>query len=513
MSSQYAELIETDPQQAMVERMLEFKWDPYGCVKFSFPWGEGELAADPAPREFQKNFLRELGAHLQNPETRYTVFRKAISSGHGIGKSSIVAWVVHWGKSTSLDCKIIITAGTGDQLKTKTQPEVSKWLQLAINSDWFDVNVQSIKMNDAEHENTWRTDFTTWSEENPQAFAGAHNKGKRLIIIFEEAAGVSDAIWKVVEGALTDADTEIIFLAFSQCTRGEGAFFEACFGDQKHRWNPEVIDSREVEGTNIKEIQESIELYGDDSDHVRVRYKGLFPLAGGGKFIDLELVNIAQHAIGQALEDDPLVIGVDFAWGGSDENVIRFRKGLDARSIPPIKVKGSLTKDPAIMIGKIADVLGKTYNGDRVAMAFFDSAGIASSVHSGVRNLGFEDRITLVNFGADSPLQHCAYWRDYMWDEMKKWMSRGGAIDKDHDLAADLQKPILVHDRKQRVKLESKEDMFKRLKKMGLTSASPDNGDALALTFAVPVGKPRPLTVGTAVLSARERAGDGAWMG
>lgn len=504
-----------DYEQELVEKLYSFRHDPLGCVLFSFPWGEPgtDLSNDPAPRAFQRTFLTELGDHLQNPETRYKVFRKAISSGHGVGKSSIVGWVVHWGKSTCLDCKVLITAGTGDQLKTKTQPEVAKWLRLAINKDWFEVNVQSIKVNDAEHENTWRTDFSTWSEENPQAFAGAHNKGKRLIIIFEEAAGVSDAIWKVVEGALTDKDTEIIWLAFSQCTRSDGAFYEAVFGDQKHRWNPEVIDSRDVEGTNVEEINESIDIYGPDSDHVRVRYLGLFPLAGGGKFIDLELVQQAQHAPGVALDSDPLVVGVDFAWGGSDDNVIRFRKGLDARSIPPIKVKGQFTRDPAIMVGKISDVLSRTYDGEKVAMVFFDSAGIASSVYSGVRALGFEDRIMLVNFGADSPQPQCAYWRDFMWDEMKKWMMRGGGIDKDHDLAADIQKPILVHDRLQRVKLESKEDMKKRLAKMGFESASPDDGDALALTFAAPVGKRKPLSVDPPRITTMERAGDGGWMG
>lgn len=503
-----------DYEQALVEKLYDYRHDPLGCVLFSFPWGEPntELADDPAPRAFQRKFLEELGAHLQNPETRFKPFRKAISSGHGIGKSALIGQIVHWAKSTCLDCKVLITAGTGDQLKTKTQPEISKWFRNCVNKDFFEVHVTSIKVNDADHETTWRTDFQTWSEENPQAFAGAHNKGKRLLIIFDEASTVSDAIYKTVEGALTDKDTEIIWLLFSQCHRPDGAFYEAVFGDQKHRWRPEVIDSRDVEGTNVEEINETIAFYGEKSDQVRVRYLGLFPLAGGGKFIDLDLVDEAQHAQGLALSTDPLVIGVDFAWGGSDDNVIRFRKGLDGRSIAPIKVKGQFTRDPAVMVGKIADVLDRTYDGEKVAMAFFDSAGIASSVFSGVRALGYEDRIMLVNFGADSPKPHCAYWRDFMWDEMKKWMMRGGGIDKDHDLAADLQKPILVHDRLQRVKLESKDDMKKRLAKMGFDSASPDDGDALALTFAAPVGKPKPISAGPPLISAAERGGDGGWM-
>lgn len=489
---------QVDLEQELVEKLYSFRHDPLGCVFYSFPWGEPgtELERVPGPRRFQRAFLGELGAHLQNPATRHKVFRKAVSSGHGIGKSALIGQIVHWGKSTCLDCKVLITANTGDQLKSKTQPEISKWFRLAINKDWFEVHVTSIKVNDAEHESTWRTDFNTWSEDNPQAFAGAHNAGKRLIIIFDEASGISDAIWKTVEGALSDAETEIIWIAFSQATRPEGAFYEAVFGDQRHRWRPEVIDSRTVEGINVEEIEEAIKIYGENSDHIRVRWLGLFPLAGGGKFIDLELVNRAKLSLGKALSTDALVAGVDFAWGGSDDNVIRFRKGLDARSIPPIKVKGEFTKDPAVMVGKIVDVMSRTYNGDQVAMLFFDSAGIASSVHSGVRALGYQDRIMLVNFGADSPRPHCAYWRDFMWDEMKKWMQAGGAIDNDHELAADLQKPILVSDRLQRVKLESKDDMKKRLAKMGLDSSSPDDGDALALTFAMKVAPRKPSTPG-----------------
>jgi hypothetical protein len=502
-----------DYEQQLVETLYSFRHDPLGCVLYSFPWNEDELAGEPGPRQFQRAFLAELGEHLQDPTTRFKPFRKAVSSGHGIGKSALIGQIVHWAKSTCLDCKVLITADTGDQLKTKTQPEIAKWFRCCINKDWFDVHVTSIKVNDAEHEATWRTDFNTWSEDNPQAFAGAHNKGKRLLIIFDEASEISDAIYKTVEGALTDKDTEIIWLLFSQSTRAEGAFYEAVHGDQRHRWRPEIIDSRDVEGINVEEINESIAIYGENSDQVRVRYLGLFPLAGGGKFIDLDLVQQARLAPGIALTTDPLVAGVDFAWGGSDDNVIRFRRGLDGRSIPPIKVKGQFTRDAAVMVGKISDVLNRTYDGEKVAMVFFDSAGIASSVYSGVRALGYEDRIMLVNFGADSPKSHCAYWRDFMWDEMKKWMLRGGAIDKDHDLGADLQKPVLVYDRLQRVKLESKEDMKRRLTKMGLDSSSPDDGDALALTFAAPVGKRAALSVDTRPIGTSLRTGDGGWMG
>lgn len=474
----------------------QFTHDPLGAVMYGFTWGEGELVNEAGPRTFQRRQLEELGKHLQNPATRYKPFRKAISSGHGIGKSALIAWIVWWGLSTFEDCKVIIMAGTGDQLKTKTQPETAKWFRMAINADWFEVNVTSIKVLEAGHESNWRADFNTWSEENPQASAGAHNKGKRLIIIYDEASGINNEIWKTQEGALTDADTEIIWFACSQCTAPAGTFYDAVFGNQRHRWNPEVIDSRDVEGINLEEISESIAVYGEDSDQVRVRYRGLYPVAGGGQYIDLDLIKKAQDRIARSLPDDALVAGVDFAWGGADDNVVRFRKGFDAKSIPPIKIKGEFTRDPAVMTSKLADVLTKTYNGQKVDMLFFDSAGIAAPVEARLRALGFKN-IMVVNFGADSVHPRFAYMRDYMWGQLHDWLAEG-AIDKDPGLAADLAKPILVSDKLQRIKLEPKDMMKKRLSKMGVESTSPDDGDALALTFAMPVSPRKPVPAASA---------------
>ena len=68
-----------------------------------------------------------------------------------------------------------------------------------------------------------------------------------------------------------------------------------------------------------------------------------------------------------------------------------------------------------------------------------------------------------------------------MWAQMRDWLKRG-AIDKSPELEIDLVGPGYTHDKKDRVLLESKEQMKKR----GL--ASPDEGDSLALTFSMPVG-------------------------
>jgi len=520
--SALANNVNQDCEQELRERLAEFRWDPLGAVLYGFPWGEGDLANFSGPRQWQCEELDRLGIWLRNPNTRFETYRRAISSGHGPGKTTLAAFVAWWCQSTFLDAMARVTANTERQLTTTTQPEFARWFRLAINSHWFEVNTQSIKANDPKYEQSWRLDFVPWSIENSQAFAGKHNAGRRMLFLFEEASPIPQEIYRVTSGALTDAGTEKIFFTIGNPTMNSGPFYESVFGNNRGRWTqeglpfpePRVIDSRDVEGHDAKEIQGWLDECGgdEDSDYFRVRARGLFPKGAAGQFIDLDTISKAQLAPGHVLEDEPLVAGVDLAWGGSDDNVVRFRRGNDARSIPPIKVKGEFTRNPSVMVGKLADVLAKTYDGKKVSMMFIDSAGIAGPIAARLRALGHEN-VMEVNFGQDAIDPHYAYRRDEMWGKMKQWLLDGGAIDSDPGLSADLAKPMLVGDLKQRVKLESKELMAKRLAKMGIDSSSPDDGDALALTFASPVGVTKPISSAPPVISAWERQGDGGWMG
>lgn len=404
-----------------------------------------------------------------------------------------------------LDSMTRVTANTERQLTGTTQPEYSRWFRMAINAHWFQVNTQTIKAEDENHDATWRIDLVPWSLDNSQAFAGKHNAGRRMFFLFEEASPIPKEIYRVTNGALTDKDTEKIFFCIGNPTLNQGPFYESVFGVDRSRWTqpglpfpePRVIDSRDVEGCDLEEIAEWLkECDGDeDADYFRVRARGLYPKGAEGQFIDLATISKSQLVPATSLTDDPLIAGIDFAWGGSDDNVIRFRKGKDARSIPPIRVKGEFTRDPAVMSGKIADVLSRTYSGEKVAMAFADGSGVggnAGAVVARVRMLGFQN-IQEVNFGHDAlDHLHYSYRRDEMWGKMKAWLLDGGAIDPHPGLSADLAKPMLVSDNKQRIKLESKDLMKKRLAKLGQDNGSPDDGDALALTFAMPVAPRKP---------------------
>src|SRR5258707_373059 len=207
---------------------------PLDSANSPYPWGEGELAESKGPRKWQGKILCAIRNTVQS-KNRFQPCLISVASGKGIGKSALVAMVINWGMSTCGDCKIVVTANTGTQLDTKTQPEVAKWTRLSFNSHWWDVKATSLTSRQPKHEREGRTHFIPWSKENMEAFSGLHNQGKRLIVIFDEASSIHDTIWTNTEGTLTDESTEIVWLAFGNPTRPSGKFRE-CFGKSKAHW-------------------------------------------------------------------------------------------------------------------------------------------------------------------------------------------------------------------------------------------------------------------------------------
>lgn len=467
-------------EEQLVEDMGRFTHDPLGYVLYAFEWGVGELERHPGPRAWQRAYLEDLGRALQGltgPEHTKAVveaisaIRRGTASGHGIGKSALVSLIVMWAMSTCEDTRAIITANTESQLKIKTWAELSKWHRLAINRHWFTFTATAMYSSDPFHEKTWRADMVPWSENKPEAFAGLHNQGKRILIIFDEASAIANVIWDVTEGAMTDADTEILWCVFGNPTRNTGKFHDI-MGAGRGRWQTQSIDSRTVEGTNKAELDAWVEEYGEDSDFVRVRVRGMFPRASALQFIASDIVTVARKREAMPLLGDPLIMALDIARGGADNCVFRFRKGRDARTIPPVRVPGSEVRDSMRLVAMAVDLIER-YKPDAF---MFDGTGVGGPVGDRIRQLGHA--VFEVQFGAASPNPKQANFRAYMWQRMKEWLQDGGAIDDDNILDVDLTAPEYTHNTKGQLLLEPKDAMKKR----GL--ASPDDGDALAMTFA-----------------------------
>ena len=163
--------------------------------------------------------------------------------------------------------------------------------------------------------------------------------------------------------------------AFGNPTRTTGRFRE-CFagGRFAHRWSPKQIDSRSVAMTNKAQIAAWVKDHGEDSDFICVRVRGVFPRTGSLQFIDSERVD---EAVARLLVEDPtapLIMGVDIARQGADQSVIRFRRGLDARSIPAVEFR---IPDPMQIASRIMEQVN-SYNPDAM---FVDGTGIGWGVH------------------------------------------------------------------------------------------------------------------------------------
>jgi hypothetical protein len=293
-------------------KIARFRRDPLEHARFAYPWGKGALAGVVEPRAWQRQVMAIIAAHLADPATRHTPCRIARASGHGIGKSALIAMLIKWGLDTCVDTRIIVTANTESQLLTKTAPEIAKWHNLSMTKDWFRAIATALVSARPGRDRGWRADFVTWSIANTDAFAGLHNQGKRIILIFDEASGIAAKMWEVALGALTDEETEIIFLAFGNPTLNSGAFHD-CFNRHRHLWHAAQIDSRSVEGTNKAYLDELVATYGEDSDIVRVRVRGQFPTASSMQFVSTALVDQARVREVYGLTTDPVIFGLDCA--------------------------------------------------------------------------------------------------------------------------------------------------------------------------------------------------------
>lgn len=458
----------SDKEKLKIAEFLgQFTHDPYGFVMAAFPWGEGELEGRQ-PDEWQTRVLKDIGANVADLST---VTREAVASGNGIGKSCLVAWIMLWAISTHADTRGVVTANTDTQLRTKTWAELAKWYRLFIGRDLFKYTATSIFSTQQAHDKTWRIDAIPWSKENPEAFAGLHNQGNRILIIFDEASAIFDEIWRVTEGAVTDANTEIIWCAFGNPTRNQGKFFD-CFNRESALWNNQQIDSRTVAISNKQQIKQWEDVYGEDSDFFKVHVRGMFPSSEDNQLISRELVDLAldRRLEYGSYKHAPVIIGVDPAWTGGDMLAIVMRQGLYSKVLAEIP-----KNDNDLAVGRKIAQLQDSLS----ASAVFIDIGYGTGIYSAGKDMG-RDNWRLVSFAERPDGAEYANKRAEMWGEMKKWLQDGGALNNEK-LAEELTRPECFINRRGRQQLESKDDMKKR----GLPS--PNLADALALTFAFPV--------------------------
>lgn len=128
----------------MIEWLASVSADPLAYVMGAFPWGEkgSRLEKFTGPEQWQSDLLCRIRDGLLTIDQ---AIQEAVASGHGVGKSALVSWIIKWACDTKPDTRGVVTANTETQLKTKTWAELGKWFNLCFFAkDHFTLDRKSV---------------------------------------------------------------------------------------------------------------------------------------------------------------------------------------------------------------------------------------------------------------------------------------------------------------------------------------------------------------------------------
>ena len=282
---------------------------------------------------------------------------------------------------------------------------------------------------------------------------------------------------------------------------GKGNMFHEFWEDaiaKKNEFEPIFIPWYWDEGYRIPideefsltaEEAEYKELYGLDNEQIYFRRKTIanshlkelgfqqeYPsnaqeafIGSGNSFIPGHLVEMARR-YQDAIPSGIKFVGVDPAGMGEDRTSIIIRQGRKAYGL-----NSYLKYDTMEIVGLILKIINEE-NPDYICI---DSIGIGAGVYDRLKELGYGKIIKSINSGSRA-LNPDRYYnkRSEMWGLMKEWFEEGlVSIPDENSLASDLELLSYKPDSLNRIKLQSKSEISER---------SPDEADALALTFAFP---------------------------
>ena len=250
------------------------------------------------------------------------------SVARNCGKDAVASWLALNFLVTRPYAKCLITAPTNRQLKDIFLAETVKWLRQSLVADEFLVRRDAILHKEAPKEWWLRLispSVTSTKEEQSETLAGIH--GEHLLIIADEASGISDPVFVPLEGAMTQPDNKVVLIG--NMTKSSGYFFDSHFNSAISKdWAKFHWDSRKSTNVDKSMPEYFATKYGVESNVFRIRVEGNPPLQDESTLIPLYA---AEQCIGnefEVAEDEPLYLGVDVARYGDDASIIMPRRGL-----------------------------------------------------------------------------------------------------------------------------------------------------------------------------------------
>jgi hypothetical protein len=400
--------------------------------------------------------------------------RVSVKSGHKVGKSNLGAGAALWFYCCFPDARVIMSSVTDRQVNQILWRELrmlharSKY---PLDGDLHELARSGLKSEDFR-------EVVGFTAKEAEAVAGI--SGRHLLYILDEASGIPDVIFEAIEGNRAGGAR---VLMLGNPTRVEGEFFRS-HTDKREFYRtftvsseetPNVIEGREVvPGLATREwVEEKLQEWGEESALFQVRVRGNFARQDASTVIPLYLVDEAE----QRWEDTPaegrLHLGVDVARFGDDDSVAIPRRGYKALEV--VSWHGLNEQQLAAQVIQVVR-RHRSPREPKAAVKVDACGGI------GVRVVGYlhayQDEIEVIPVNVSERARlpgEFPLLRDQLWFALRDWLKEGGAIPEDAKLAAELVAPRFEFDNRQRRKVESKDELRKRLKR------SPDRADALVL--------------------------------
>lgn len=395
--------------------------------------------------------------------------RVAIRSGHGVGKSTLLAWVVLWWLLTRYPAKGAATAPTAHQLSDVLWGEVAKWHRVLREPFKSLIRVKSEKVELIAAPAEQFAVARTARKEEPEAFQGFHSE--HMLFIVDEASGVEDIIFEVGAGAMSTRGAKTVMAG--NPTRTSGYFYEA-FHKARQYWHVMQVRCDQSSRVSPRYIDEMRDLYGESSNIYRVRVLGEFPTSEDDVVVPLHLCEAAINRDVTQTEGR-MIWGLDVARFGSDRTALARRRSNTMREA----VMSWHGKDLMQVCGLVyQEYLMAEHKPDTIAV---DVIGLGAGVLDRLREMGLP--AVGVNVAESPSTDDRLYMRlrDELWFKVRKWLeTRAVRMADDPGLIGELTAVKYKVESSGKIKVESKDDMKKR----GLRS--PDLADAFMLTFAVP---------------------------
>lgn len=400
--------------------------------------------------------------------------RISVRSGHGVGKSTVLAWIMIHHLLCRFPQKTVVTAPTSAQLWDALWAEFKGWISklpphlLAL---------LDVKQERVEHKGAPTESFTTARTsraEQPEALQGIHSAN--VLLIADEASGVPEQVFEAAGGSMSGHNA--ITILTGNPVRGSGYFFDTHTKLATTWWIRKVscLESRFVSKDFIADMKRR---YGENSNAYRVRVLGEFPMADDDTVIPFELVEAAKHRDVDVQRTAGIIWGVDCARFGSNRSTLAKRRGNKLME----KIKWWRALDTMQLAGRIKHEYDTTPPGFRPSVICVDVIGVGAGVVDRLREFGLPVRGINVS---ESPALGEKYrnLRAELWFKALEWFQRRDcSLPQDDDLCDEL---VCVkykfQEQNGKLIIESKDDIVKRGAIRG--NESPDLADAFVLTFA-----------------------------